>query len=344
MPLLELTGVEKTYRSRGRPVPAVRGVDLHLDPHQTLGLVGESGCGKSTLGRIVAGLHAQTAGTVIFDGQALPGAFAQRATRRRVQMVFQHPYQSLNPKLRVAQTLAEPLRLLVGSTGREAERRIDEVLRLVGLGPSYRSRLPHELSGGQQQRVAIARALVSGPDLVVLDEPTSGLDQSVRGRIVALLRHIQAERGVAYLFISHDLDTVRRLADQVAVMYLGRIVELAPTDQLFTAPRHPYTQALLSAAPSMDPGKRGRRMVLSGETPHPSELPAGCSFAGRCPRAIERCRTEQPLLAPDPAGGDRLLECFNPVEAVPAAQHDGPAAPVTGTGVAGDPAQLQGKD
>ncbi|MFF5235322.1 oligopeptide/dipeptide ABC transporter ATP-binding protein [Dactylosporangium sp. NPDC000521] len=313
MALLELTDVAKTYRSAGRTVPAVRGVDLALERGRTVGLVGESGCGKSTLGRIIAGLHPQSAGVVTFDGLALPHAYRDRAVRRRVQMVFQHPYQSLNPRMRVEAIIAEPLRLLAGTTGREADRRVDEVLQLVGLDATYRRRLPRELSGGQQQRVAIARALVSRPDLVVLDEPTSGLDQSVRGRIVALLRHIQAEEGVAYLFISHDLDTVRRLADEVAVMYLGRIVERATTAELFAAPRHPYTRALLSAVPSMDPRRRGTRVPLAGETPSPSELPVGCAFASRCVRALDRCRAEQPELAPDPISADRLVECFNPV-------------------------------
>jgi oligopeptide transport system ATP-binding protein len=313
MALLELTGVEKTYRAAGRIVPAVRGVDLAIEAGRTLGLVGESGCGKSTLGRIIAGLHPQSHGTVTFDGLALPTAYGDRAVRRRVQMVFQHPYQSLNPRLRVEATVAEPLRLLAGVTGRDADRRVDEVLHLVGLDASYRRRLPRELSGGQQQRVAIARALVSRPDLVVLDEPTSGLDQSVRGRIVALLRRIQAEEGVAYLFISHDLDTVRRLADEVAVMYLGRIVERASTADLFAAPRHPYTRALLAAVPSMDPRRRGNRAPLAGETPSPSELPDGCAFAGRCANVLDRCRAEQPLLDPDPDAPGRLVECFNPV-------------------------------
>ncbi|MGC1213291.1 MAG: oligopeptide/dipeptide ABC transporter ATP-binding protein [Micromonospora sp.] len=313
MALLELTGVAKTYRSAGRTVPAVRGIDLNLEPGRTVGLVGESGCGKSTLGRIIAGLHPQSAGTVTFDGHSLPAGYRNRALRRRVQMVFQHPYQSLNPRMRVEAILAEPLRLLVGTTGRDADRRVDEVLQLVGLNAGYRRRLPRELSGGQQQRVAIARALVSRPDLVILDEPTSGLDQSVRGRIVALLRHIQAEEKVAYLFISHDLDTVRRLADEVAVMYLGRIVERAATAQVFAAPRHPYTRALLAAVPSMDPRQRGTRAPLAGETPSPSELPAGCAFAGRCVRVHDRCLAEQPILAPDPLAADRLVECFDPV-------------------------------
>jgi oligopeptide/dipeptide ABC transporter ATP-binding protein len=313
--LLELRSVHKVYGSGAGAVPAVRGVDLALNSGETLGLVGESGCGKTTLGRVVVGLQPATSGTITFEGQPIEGGFGRRDIRRRIQMVFQHPAQSLNPRMRVATMLAEPLKLLTDVASGEVEDRIASVLTLVGLGSEYAARRSSELSGGQQQRVAIARALMSEPDVIVLDEPTSSLDQSVRSRIIALLRDIQQERGVAYMFISHDLSTVQRIADRVAVMYLGRVVELADTETIFQAPRHPYTQALLSAVPSMDLDGRRDRVILEGETPSPSELPPGCSFQDRCPLVHDRCRSEAPILRPIRRGHE--VECFA-VEAQPA--------------------------
>ena len=306
--LLEVEGLRKTFGKGAGAVPAVRGVDLQVQAGETVGIVGESGCGKTTFGRVVVGLTSATDGIIRFDGEPLDGRLSDPENRRRIQMVFQHPAQSLNRRMRVETTLREPLRLLGGVPRDEVDDRIDRVLTLVGLGPGYRRRRPRELSGGQQQRVAIARALMPDPDLLVLDEPTSSLDQSVRGRIISLLRKIQRERGVAYLFISHDLSTVRRIADRVAVMYLGRIVELASTEAIFQDPRHPYTKALLSAAPSMDLDAARTRIVLEGETPNPSELPVGCSFQDRCPLVHDRCRLEEPRL--ESAGDDRLVECF----------------------------------
>jgi len=306
--LLEVRDLHKNFGHGRSLTPAVRGVDLEVERGQTLGLVGESGCGKTTLGRVVVGLQEPTSGEIFFDGDLLDGKLSRPEYRRRVQMVFQHPAQSLNRRMRVNTTLAEPLRLLNAVPRGEVGDRVDEVLRLVGLGPDYLNRRPKQLSGGQQQRVAIARALMPDPDLVVLDEPTSSLDQSVRGRIIALLKSIQDERGVAYVFISHDLSTVRRIADRVAVMYLGRIVEVAPTEQIFTDPQHPYTKALLSALPTMDLDQRGTRIILKGETPNPSELPVGCSFQDRCPLVHDRCRNEEPRLSELPDGHE--VACF----------------------------------
>ena len=309
MPLLELDDVHKAYGHGADAVRAVRGVDLNVSTGETVGLVGESGCGKSTLARVVVGLRSTSGGEVRFSGENLHDRIGDHTIRRRVQMVFQHPSQSLNRRFRIERTLAEPLRLLDVTKDRaEISRRIDEVLELVGLGPEFRKRWPSKLSGGQQQRVAIARALICEPDLIILDEPTSGLDQSVRSRIIALLREIQNERDVAYLFISHDLSTVQRLASRVAVMYLGRIVEIADTKSIFQHPQHPYTQALLSAIPSMDPDAARERIILPGETPSPSSLPDGCSFQSRCPLVHDRCRVEEPRLLP--YRGEHAVECF----------------------------------
>ena len=308
MPLLEIRGLHKVFGHGSRAVPALRGVDLDVDRGETVALVGESGCGKTTLGRVVVGLQASTAGEVIFDGRPLEDLVASKGFRSRIQMVFQHPDSSLNPRFRAGTTVREPLLLMKGGSRTDIEKKVDEVLTLVGLGPAYKSRRPRELSGGQQQRVAMARALMSDPELVVLDEPTSSLDQSVRGRIISLLREIQRERDVAYLFISHDLSTVRRIADRVAVMYLGRVVEVAATETVFESPQHPYTKALLSAVPSFDPSHRTRRIILEGETPNPADAPAGCAFQDRCPLVHPRCRDEMPELEAFATG--HQVECF----------------------------------
>ncbi len=308
MPLLEIRGLHKIFGQGAKAVPALRGVDLDVDRGETVALVGESGCGKTTLGRVVVGLESATSGDIAFDGEPLGDLVGNAAFRSRIQMVFQHPDSSLNPKFRAGTTVREPRRLMKGGSRAEIEEKVDEVLTLVGLGPAYKERRPRELSGGQQQRIAIARALMSEPELVVLDEPTSSLDQSVRGRIISLLRDIQNGTDVAYLFISHDLSTVRRIADRVAVMYLGRVVEVADTETVFENPQHPYTKALLSAVPSFDPAQRTRRIILEGETPHPSDAPPGCAFQDRCPLVHDRCRTEVPTLTSFMPQHD--VECF----------------------------------
>ena len=308
MTLLEVRDLYKTYGHGAGAVPAVRGVDLELGGGETVGLVGESGCGKTTLGRVLVGLNTPTSGDVIFDGDNVAGRLQEAEFRRRVQMVFQHPQSSLNPKFKVSTTLREPGRLLTSKSSEEVEERIVETLRVVGLGQEYRSRRPKQLSGGQLQRVAIARALMSAPDMIVLDEPTSSLDQSIRSRIISLLKDIQEQRQVSYLFISHDLSTVRKIAHRVAVMYLGRIVEVAETRALFEDPQHPYTRALLSAVPSLDMDNQRKRIILTVETPSPTSLPIGCSFQDRCNLVHDRCRVETPQLGETQAA--RSVECF----------------------------------
>ncbi|HEY0118618.1 MAG TPA: ATP-binding cassette domain-containing protein [Cellulomonas sp.] len=286
MALLELRGVTKTFTGRGRTVHALRGVDLDVDTARTVALVGESGSGKSTLGRVVAGLHRATSGTASFGGFDLLEGSWDRERRRSVQMVFQHPFQSLDPRWTVERILGEPLVRLQGLRGGVASARVDELLDMVGLPREMRRRLPSELSGGQQQRVAIARALAPSPNLVVLDEPTSGLDQSVRGRMVALLRELQVSTQAAYLFITHDISVVRRIADEVVVMHEGLVVERGARDDVLDRPRDPYTQALLSAVPVTDPTQRRRRLPAGpgGAAPSPTRaVPADSATADPAP-------------------------------------------------------------
>lgn len=262
MALLEVTDLTKEYRSRGHVVHALDGVSVTLDAGRTLAVVGESGSGKSTLGSIIAGLETPSAGSVRFDGAELPGRrIVSRAERRRIQMVFQSPLQSLNAKFRVETTIAEPLRLLRGMTRSEASARVDELLDAVHLPRGLRTRRPGELSGGQQQRVAIARSLAAEPELIVLDEPTSGLDQSVRGRIVRLLRELQRDHGLAYVFITHDIEVAAAIAHDVVVMQHGAIVERGGREVL-REPAHPYTRALLDAVPGTDPSRRRRTTTI----------------------------------------------------------------------------------
>jgi len=309
--LLEVEGLAKHYPMRGGIVRAVDGVSFALARGETLALVGESGCGKSTTARLVLRLIEPSGGTVRFDGVEVAGGAALRALRRRVQVVFQDPYASLNPRLKVGETIAEPME--VHGIGDAASRaaRVEELLGLVGLAPYHAQRYPHEFSGGQRQRIGIARALAVQPELVVCDEPVSALDVSIQAQVVNLLKDLQARLGLSYLFIAHDLAVVRHMADRVAVMYLGQIVELAPKRALFAAPRHPYTRALLDAIPRPDPRRRGGVQHLGGDVPSPMNPPPGCRFHTRCPHAAAICREQVPplrALAPGHAAACHLVE------------------------------------
>lgn len=285
-------------RRRVGAVKAVDGVTFDIRHGQTLGLVGESGSGKSTTGRVMLQLDPATEGTVHFEDIDLTATRgeAMRRLRPRMQMVFQDPHASLNPRMTVASIVGEPLREHRAAKGKEKKDRIDELLRLVGLEPSHANRYPHEFSGGQRQRIGIARAIALSPDFIVCDEPIAALDVSIQSQIVNLLEKLQDTLGLTYLFISHDLSMVRHIADTVAVMYLGKIMELADVDELYTNPRHPYTRALLSAVPVPDPKVEAlrRRTILEGDIPSPANPPPGCPFNTRCPVAQERCSIEVP--------------------------------------------------
>jgi oligopeptide/dipeptide ABC transporter ATP-binding protein len=306
-PLLEVTELTKRYEAGGlirrrQPVYALNGVSFTIGRGETLGLVGESGSGKSTLGRVVLRLAPASGGSVRYEGREilpLEGS-PLRSLRRRMQMVFQDPYSSLNPRLRAGSAVAEGLEIHRMLPRRDIPDRVARLFEEVGLDASYTARYPHELSGGQRQRVGIARALAVDPAFLVCDEPVSALDVSVQAQVLNLLKSLQQRRQLSFLFIAHDLAVVRQLAHRVAVMYFGRIVELAPAEAIVQQPRHPYTQALLSAVPRPEPGRQRARIVLSGEPPKPTAPPPGCPFFSRCfhPRKDARCTAELPLLRP----------------------------------------------
>jgi len=315
-PLLEARDLVRIYETRsglfgkGTPVRAVDGVSLRIMPGETLGIVGESGSGKSTLGRMLLGIDQAQSGTVAFEGAPMPpfGTAAWRALRARMQLVYQDPLAALDRRLTIAAQIGEPLDIhnIAGKESRA--RRVEDLMAAVGLRKDQADRYPHELSGGQRQRAVIARALASSPDLIVCDEPVSALDVSIQAQVVNMLRDLQEQHKIAMVFISHDLKVVRNIADRVAVMYLGKIVEEASSDVIFSFPQHPYTKALVSSVPV--PGKKLEgRMVLQGEPPNPANRPSGCAFHPRCPLASEICRTATPELRM--VGDGRTAACHH---------------------------------
>src|SRR5215510_8573468 len=321
-PLLEAVALSKNFSVGRRLSPggrktvrAVDNVSLQVWPGETVGLVGESGCGKSTLGRCLVRLYEITSGHIRFKGEDISqyGRRRLRPIREEMQMVFQDPYASLNPRRRVGDLIAEPLRVHGRRTRAEIGARVRELMGLVGLSVDQLERFPHEFSGGQRQRIGIARALALEPHLIVADEPVSALDVSIQAQIVNLLADLQDRLGLTYVFIAHDLSVIRQVSDRTAVMYLGSIVELGPTDVVYGAPAHPYTEALISAVPVPAVDKTARsRIVLTGDVPSPIDPPAGCRFHPRCRYAKDRCRVERPVLRP--VGGGREVACHFPLD------------------------------
>lgn len=319
-PLLQVRDLRKHYfspkgwlRPARPPVQAVDGVSFDLARGETLSLVGESGCGKTTTAKSVLRLIEPTAGSIQIDGQELVGLSkeAMRQRRRDMQIIFQDPYASLNPRLTAGELVAEPLRNFGDHSAAARRERVEWLFARVGLRPEAIHKYPHEFSGGQRQRLGIARALALQPKLIVCDEPVSALDVSVQAQVVNLLMDLQQEFGISYLFVAHDLAVVRHISHRVAVMYLGRVVELADRDTLFSQPLHPYTQILLSAVPVPNPRKPAQRMLLQGDPPSPANPPSGCRFHTRCPLAQDICAQSQPALAPrpSPTGGEHFVAC-----------------------------------
>jgi len=315
-------------------VKAVDGVSFNIKQGETLGLVGESGCGKSTTGRAILQLYRPTAGEVLFHGTDLTKLKGEemRRMRRKVQMIFQDPYASLNPRMTVGDIIGEPIKVHNLRQGKDVRTRVQELLQLVGLNPYFINRYPHEFSGGQRQRIGVARALAVEPEFVVCDEPVSALDVSIQAQIINLLEDLQDRLGLTYLFIAHGLAVVKHISDRVAVMYLGKIVELAPGKELYSLPMHPYTQALLSAVPIPDPKieKRRKRIILEGDVPSPLNPPSGCHFHTRCPIAIEKCKIEEPPFMD--YGNGHFAACWRARESIdllPGAGATAVAPPVT---------------
>jgi oligopeptide transport system ATP-binding protein len=326
-PMLSVRNVKKyfpikegiLFRREVARVHAVDDVSLELHAGETLGLVGESGCGKSTLGRCVVRLHELTDGTIEFDGHDISRLSRSqlRPVRREIQMVFQDPYASLNPRKRVGTIISDPMRIHDTGDRRGMKARTQELLSRVGLSPEHYNRYPHEFSGGQRQRIGVARALALNPKLIVADEPVSALDVSIQAQVVNLLDDLQDEFELTYLFIAHDLAVVRHVSDRIAVMYLGKIVEVSPAEELYDRPIHPYTEALLSAVPIPDPqaSEQRERIVLEGDVPSPITPPSGCRFHPRCRYATEICAAEEPPLVDH--GGGHLAACHHPLDASP---------------------------
>ncbi|MBU3732621.1 MAG: dipeptide ABC transporter ATP-binding protein [Beijerinckiaceae bacterium] len=313
-PLLNLKDIGKSFVVKrslfGKPLQTLRaldGIDLTLKRGETLAIVGESGCGKSTLARVVLRLIDPSEGDIVFDGETITAyaPAALRAFRRKAQLIFQDPFASLNPRMTVGDILAEPLMLHQVVPAKDRSARVGELLKQVGLKPQDAKRFPHEFSGGQRQRIAIARALAVEPDLIICDEPVSALDVSIRAQILNLLADLKAKLGLSLLFISHDLSVVRSVADRVAVMYLGRVVEEGRAEDIFANPRHPYTRALVNAVPLPIPRRGGSRALLQGDVPSPIAPPPGCHFQTRCPLVMEACRTGRPPLSPCGSEGHR---------------------------------------
>ena len=340
-PLLKVEGVRKYFpikkgillqREVAR-VHAVDGVSLEVNAGETIGLVGESGCGKSTLGRCIVRLYDLTAGSINFEGRDISRLSRRemQPMRREMQMVFQDPYASLNPRKRVGTIIADPLRIHgIGDRG-EVRRRVSELLELVGLSPEHINRYPHEFSGGQRQRIGVARALALHPKLIIADEPVSALDVSIQAQVINLLDDLQDDLHLTYVFIAHDLGVVRHVSDRIAVMYLGKIVEISPAEELYHQPIHPYTEALLSAVPIPDPdlSARRERIVLEGDVPSPITPPSGCRFHPRCRYATEICSQEEPPLVPHGTAG-HMAACHHPLDTNPTPTADASPGPSQG--------------
>ena len=312
--LMQARGVRKEFKATGKIVHAVSGVDMDIYKGETLALVGESGCGKSTLGKLLLRLIPATAGSIVFDGEDITKMNKNqlRQARQKMQLIFQDPYASLDPRMNVGEIISEPLRAYkIYRSEKELEQRVRELMDKVGIRPEFYHRYPHQFSGGQRQRVGIARALALNPKLIVCDEAVSALDVSIQAQILNLLHDLQQELGLTYLFISHDLSVVRYISNRVCVMFLGKVCEIRDTDSLYANPCHPYTKFLLDSTPQPDPNRRKEdRALLTGEIPSPINLPSGCRFHPRCPFAQEICKTQEPELKPCTGG---MCACHFPL-------------------------------